>query len=405
MLATAVKARLPLIAVTTRDPLSTKMVLDNLSGRKDSKRLVKLLPHGELAKGQILYIVGKFGLPGGKHTLESLESHYKTHENSIVVVNHGSSVPPNFYDAGEMPTPDKLVRKLIRRYVDPKAVTGMMPALGGLTLKEVAWLIRIASTDGGEITRDTLTAARRGAFKAARGLQQINSDLGPYIPEEQLAEWVAENLGFFLNGSDPRLRPRGLLLDGDPGTGKTMAAKWLADEMGIPAYRLHCGSLFNKYVGETEKAMMQALAQVDRDAPCVLLLDEVEKIFGSHGTGAGESITQNVLGELLWWLQEHTSRVLTIMTTNAMRNLPPELYRPGRIDATMMFEGVAWAPAVILAKHIAASYDAKLSDAVIGAAVERLFSDEAGKQHGHPTVTQAAVSAAVVKAVKAKLQG
>ena len=405
MLATAVKARLPLINVTTRDPLSTKMVLDSLSGRKDSIRLVNLLPSGELTKRQILYIVGKFGLPGGKSTLESLESHYKIHEISVVVVNSESTLPPNFYDAGEMPTPAKLVRKLIRRYVDPKDAPGMMPALGGLTLKEVAWLIRIASTEGGEITRDTLTAARRHAFKAARGLQQINCEMGPYIPEEQLDTWAAADLPFFLNGNDPRLRPRGLLLAGDPGTGKTMAAKWLADKMGIPAYRLHCGSLFNKYVGETEKAMMQALAQVDRDEPCVLLLDEVEKIFGSHGGAEGESITQNVLGELLWWLQEHTSRVLTIMTTNAIQDLPPELYRPGRVDATMTFEGVAWGPAVILAKHIAASYDAKLSDAHIGQAVKILFAETTGTSHGHPRVTQAAVSAAVVKAVKVKLQG
>lgn len=400
MLETAVKARLPLIATTTRDPLSTKMVLDSLSGRKDSKRLVKLLPHGELTKGQLLYIVGKFGLPGGKQTLEKLESHYKTHEVSVVVVNHGSTLPPNFYDAGEMPTPDKLVRKLIRRYVDHDEALGMMPALGGLTLKEVAWLIRIASTEGGEITRDTLTQARRGAFRAAAGLQQINCEMGPYLPEEQLAEWAAMDLGFFLNGADPRLRPRGLLLNGDPGTGKTMAAKWLADKMGIPAYRLHCGSLFNKYVGETEKAMMQALAQVDRDEPCVLLLDEVEKIFGHGHHTAGESVTQNVLGELLWWLQEHTTRVLTIMTTNAIRDLPPELYRPGRVDAIMTFDGVKWAPAVELAKHIAASYDVKLTDAHIGAAVKRLFELEKTEW-----VTQAAVSAAVVKAVKAKLQG
>ena len=398
MLDVAVKARLPLISVTTRDPLSTKVVLDALSGRKDTKRLVGLLPHGELTKGQILYIVGKFALPGGKKTLENLESHYKTHEISIVVVNHPGPLPPNFYDAGEMPTPVKLVRKLLRRYVDHKAAPAMMPALGGLTLKEVAWLIRIATSSHGEITRDTLTLARRTAFKAAAGLQQINSDLGPYIPEEQLSAWAKADLGFFLNGTDPRLRPRGLLLAGDPGTGKTSAAKWLADRMGIPAYRLHCGSLFNKYVGETEKAMMQALAQVDRDEPCVFLLDEVEKIFGTKGGTAGESITQNVLGELLWWLQEHTTRVLTIMTTNAIKELPPELYRPGRVDATMTFDGVRWAPAVILAKHIAESYSAGLSDAEVGAAVKDLFEAEKTEW-----VTQAAVSAAVVRAVKAKM--
>ena len=401
MLGTAIKARLPLICVTTRDPLSTKVVLDNLSGRKDTKRLMGRLPHGELTKGQTLYIVGKFGLPGdAKHTLEKLESHYKTHEISVVVVNHPGPLPPNFYDAGEMPTPDKLVRKLVRRYVDHAEALGMIPALGGLTLKEVSWLIRISTANYGEITRETLTQARRTAFKAPAGLQQINSELGPYIPEPQLENWANDDLPFFLNGSDPRLRPRGLLLDGDPGTGKTMAAKWIADKMGIPAYRLHCGSLFNKYVGETEKAMVQALACVDRDEPCVLLLDEVEKIFGYASGGAGESITKNVLSEVLWWLQEHTTRVLTIMTTNSIKDLPRELYRPGRIDETMRFTGVGRCPAIILATHIAKSYDTKLSDADVGGLVQRLFDGNAKER-----VTQAAVSAAVVKAVKVKLNG
>lgn len=403
MLETAIKARLPLISVTTRDPLSTKVVLDNLSGRKDSTRLAGVLPHGELTKGQVLYVVGKFALPNSqKKTLEQLESHYKTHEISVVVVNPPGPLPPNFYDAGEMPTPDKLVRKLVRRYVEHKEALTMIPALGGLTLKEVSWLIRISTATYGEITRDTLTQARRTAFKAAAGLQQINSDLGPYIPEEQLEKWANNDLGFFLNGADPRLRPRGLLLDGDPGTGKTMAAKWIADQMGIPAYRLHCGSLFNKYMGETEKAMVQALACVDRDEPCVLLLDEVEKIFGRGQGSAGESVTQNVLGELLWWLQEHTTRVLTIMTTNKIADLPPELYRAGRVDERMTFDGVAWAPAVILAKHIAASYDVGLTDAHVGSAVKSLF---VGQAPDGGRVTQAAVSAAVVKAVKAKLNG
>ena len=270
-------------------------------------------------------------------------------------------------------------------------------------LKEVSWLIRISTATHGEITRDTLTQARRTAFKAAAGLQQINSDLGPYLPEEQLENWANDDLRFFMNGADPRLRPRGLLLAGDPGTGKTMAAKWIADRMGIPAYRLHCGSLFNKYVGETEKAMVQALACVDMDEPCILLLDEVEKIFGHKSGAAGESITQNVLGELLWWLQEHKTRVLTIMTTNAIQDIPPELYRPGRIDETMTFDGVGWAEAVILAKHIAESYDVDFKDADVGALVKDMFDDVTGLAHGVPRVTQAAVSAAVVRAVKSKL--
>lgn len=409
MLETALKARLPLISTTTRDPLATKLVLDHLVKRKDTKRFAGLLPTGKIPTGMILYTVGGFKVPD-KATVENLESHYKSREVSVVVVNPTGKLPPNFYDAGEMPTPLPLVQKMVKKVVGVKVAPALMPALGGLTLKEVSWLIRIASATQGELTRETLTDARRNSFPAPAGLQQINSEMGPYVPEPVLKKWAKAELPFFMNGDDPRLRPKGLLLAGDPGTGKTMAAKWVADSLSIPAYRLHCGSLFNKYVGETEKAMTQALAQVDRDEPCVLLLDEVEKIFGGSGGATGESITKNVLGELLWWLQEHSTRVLTVMTTNAQSDLPRELYRPGRIDEVMTFKGVGFNSSLKLARHIAKSYDPALSDARVIRAINDLFESEGHKVNeqgtswtGNPRVTQAAVSAAVVRAVKQKL--
>ncbi len=410
MLEIALKARLPLITTTTRDPLATKQVLDHLAGRKDTRRSSGSLPTGKIPKGMVVYVVGQMALPENQ-TIEKLESHYKAHEVSVVVVNPVQKLPPNFYDAGEMPTPLPIVQRMVRKVVGVKAAPALMPALGGLTLKEVSWLIRIASATQGELTRETLTDARRSAFHAPAGLQQINSEMGPYLPEPVLKKWAKQELPFFMNGDDPRLRPKGLLLGGEPGTGKTMAAKWIADQLSIPAYRLHCGSLFDKYIGETEKAMTQALAQVDRDEPCVLLLDEVEKIFGGSSGPTGDSITKNVLGELLWWLQEHTTRVLTIMTTNAQDDLPKELYRPGRIDETMTFRGVGYNSALALAEHIAASYTPALTGVRVHKAVYALFESEghklrsAGTTHweGNPRVTQAAVSAAVVKAVKQKM--
>ncbi len=409
MLGTALKARLPLIFTTTRDPLAAKLVLDHIVGRKDSKRSAGTLPSGKIPEGLVVYIVGELKVPE-KYTIEKLESHYKQHEVSVVIVNPTQKLPPNFYDAGEMPTPLPLVETMVQKVAGVQAAPALMPALGGLTLKEVSWLIRIASAPQGELTRETLTDARRSAFPAAAGLQQVSPDMGPYIPESELKRWAKAELPFFMNGDDPRLRPKGLLLDGKPGTGKTMAAKWIADQMSIPAYRLHCGSLFNKYVGETEKAMVQALAQVDRDEPCVLLLDEVEKMFGTSGGDPAQAITQNVLGELLWWLQEHKTRVLTVMTTNAKSNLPEELYRPGRIDAVMTFTGVGWDDALNLARHISKSYGTHLTAAHLQKAMVKLFKSEGYEIAdvgsfwvGNPRVTQAAVSAAVVGAVKAKL--
>ena len=411
MLENALRARLPLITVTTRDPLASKMVIDNLAGRKDTKRCSGQLPSGKLPPGITFYVVGKVKLPDDSTTFEKLEAHYKTGEVSVVVVNPTQVLPPNFYDAGEMPTPLRLVENMVRKIVGKDNVEKVIPALGGLTLKEVSWLVRLASAMHGEITRETLTDARRTSFPAPAGLQQIDAEMGPYMPEKPLRRWAKAELPFFIDAADHRLRPRGLLLEGTPGTGKTMAAKWIADQLSIPAYRLHCGSLFNKYVGETEKAMVQALAQVDRDEPCVLLLDEVEKIFGGSSGPTGDSLTKNVLGELLWWLQEHRTRVLTIMTTNAKNDLPKELYRPGRIDETMLFSGVGWSQALLLASHIAKSYGSHhLTKANLHPAMVDLFQAHGYKVNeggmgwlGDPKVTQASVSAAVIKAVKAKI--
>jgi SpoVK/Ycf46/Vps4 family AAA+-type ATPase len=137
---------------------------------------------------------------------------------------------------------------------------------------------------------------------------------------------------------DYRLRPRGLLLSGKPGTGKTMGAKRIASRLNVPLMRLDLGIVMSKYVGESEANLATALARVEEAQPCVMLIDEVEKLF--HGEDES-GVTQNLLAGLLWWMQEHRAAVLTIMTTNDMKKLPPELIRPGRIDCQIETKGIA----------------------------------------------------------------
>ena len=93
---------------------------------------------------------------------------------------------------------------------------------------------------------------------------------------------------FFLTGTDPRLIPRGLLFDGLPGTGKTAGAKWVAEQFGVPLYRVDIGGTKNKYVGQSEANMLMNLARIDGEEPAVALIDEVEKVFstGIHDTAA-----------------------------------------------------------------------------------------------------------------------
>ncbi len=120
----------------------------------------------------------------------------------------------------------------------------------------------------------------------------------------------------------------------------------------MPLFRL-AATYASKYVGESEGYFAQALAQVEAEAPCIFLVDEVEKMMG----GDDESgITGRVVAQFLWWLQEHRARVFTYMTYNA-DTVPAELTRRGRIDWRLTFDGIGPEHAAHLGQFILATYD------------------------------------------------
>jgi SpoVK/Ycf46/Vps4 family AAA+-type ATPase len=151
----------------------------------------------------------------------------------------------------------------------------------------------------------------------------------------RLKKWVAtRRVGFLPDGSGPPLDPpRGLLLLGVQGCGKSLAAKAIAATWEVPLLSLDAGRLLGPYVGESERNLREALQRVDRMAPCVLWIDEIEKAF--HAGRSVESdggISKRLLATLLTWMQERESRVFLVATANDVHDLPPELMRKGRID-------------------------------------------------------------------------
>lgn len=177
-----------------------------------------------------------------------------------------------------------------------------------------------------------------------RGLLEEKARLVRRVPA---LEWAwpepAENLGGFsrLKRDLPGIaasfseaaealgiRPaRGILLAGPPGTGKSLAARVVAGALGFPMFRLDIGSLFGPLLGQTEGAIREALAAAAAAAPCVLLVDEVDKGLGGILSGGERDggTSHRVLGTLLTWLQEDRSPVLVVMTANRISGLPPEL--------------------------------------------------------------------------------
>jgi len=184
-----------------------------------------------------------------------------------------------------------------------------------------------------------LNAVRQSIPSSVKGLVQIDTDQDFYSPPKELAQWMEKNSVFFLKPDHPDLIPRGLLLDGDPGTGKSAAAKYIASNFGVPLFRADLGTTKGKYVGDSESNLQTLIRQIDLMSPCVVLFDEMEKALKGH-SGDTSGVTASMLGSLLWWLQEHKTTVFSVMTTNAMATLPKELYRPGRIDKVMTFNGL-----------------------------------------------------------------
>ena len=130
-------------------------------------------------------------------------------------------------------------------------------------------------------------------------------------------------------GLDP---PKGMLLLGVQGCGKSLAAKAVAGGFGVPLVRLDFGTLYNKFHGETEKNLRDALASAEQLAPCVLWIDEMEKGLSSSGSSEDGGVSRRVLGYFLTWMAERKSRVFLVATANAVQELPPELLRKGRFD-------------------------------------------------------------------------
>jgi hypothetical protein len=127
--------------------------------------------------------------------------------------------------------------------------------------------------------------------------------------------------------------PRGCLLVGVPGCGKSLSAKAIAHNWSLPLYRLDLSTIHGQYLGQSEGRLKEALSTADHVSPCVLWIDEIEKGLAGATQGSGDGGTSTrLVGQFLYWLQEARSRVFVVATANDVSRLPPELLRRGRFD-------------------------------------------------------------------------
>ena len=207
--------------------------------------------------------------------------------------------------------------------------------LRGLTATDARRIIRRIIHDDGAINSDDLERVTQARYQLleANGALSCEFDTGSFAEVgglENLKRWIKRRRDVFLRPDSTLDTPRGILLVGVQGGGKSLAAKAVAGMWSVPLLRFDFGTLYNKFHGETERNLREALRAAEVMAPCVLWIDEIEKAVASGDNDGGTS--RRLLATLLTWMAERTAAVFIVATANAIEQLPPELIRKGRMD-------------------------------------------------------------------------
>ena len=280
---------------------------------------------------------------------------YREIPRQIVLISHTVKLPDeleSFSARFEMALPSEDERRKIiqgvadewarehpgsRVQADSKAYELLVRNLAGLTYSDTTQLARNAIYVDGAITKSDLPGVMQAKYELLNrgGALQFEyetarfSDVGGLT---RLKQWLTQRRAAIRgDASAAHLdSPKGILLLGIQGCGKSLAAKATAGIFGVPLLRLDFGAIYDKYHGETERKLRESLSTADVMSPCVLWIDEIEK--GIAGRGGETGTTQRVLGTFLTWLAEKKSHVFVVATANDITALPPELVRKGRFD-------------------------------------------------------------------------
>ena len=280
---------------------------------------------------------------------------YRDVARQLVLISHRVSLPhelETFSARLDIALPSEQERKRIienvadeysrehsgaRVQVDPRAYKLLIRNLAGLTYRDTERLARNAIYLDGAITKSDLPGVMQAKYDLLNrsGALQFEYDTARFNDVgglSRLKSWLSQRKAAFRREKNAAHldSPKGILLIGIQGCGKSLAAKATAGIFGAPLLRLDFGALYDKYHGETERKLRESLKTAEVMAPCVLWIDEIEK--GIAGRGGETGTTQRVLGTFLTWMAERKSPVFIVATANDIAALPPELVRKGRFD-------------------------------------------------------------------------
>jgi len=291
--------------------------------------------------------------------LRDVGQRFSQNRRTVVMTAPSITIPPELRSLVEfldLPLPERQrLRQIIdevtvrvakqhtlRRTLDPSGIDTLVESLRGLTEEEAERTLSQAIVGRyglvPEIVADVLQA-KREMLRRSEMLEFVDAGntLSSVGGMENLKRWLAQRQGTWEDrakefGLDP---PKGIIILGVQGCGKSLCARAVAGEWKLPLVKFDTAAVFDKYIGETEKRIQKVFQVAEGLAPCVLWIDELEKVFAGSGPDSASvdaGVSSRLLAALLSWMQDRKAPVFVAATCNNVTALPPELIRKGRFD-------------------------------------------------------------------------
>lgn len=330
-----------------------------LDPQRHNSEPLAVLRHIKAAQKSAIYVLADFHpyLDDPMHVrlLKDIALSHRQTGSHVVLISHALDVPDElkkFTAHFSLPMPDndeleKLVRDTADEWAkknhgkkvrtDRKTLDALINNLTGLTLRDAQRLIHNAIYDDGALTQSDLPAVMQAKYDLlnSNGVLAFEYETASFADVgglSKLGNWLKQRRDVFHGEVENKGldMPKGTLLLGVQGCGKSLAARAVAGIWNVPLLRLDFGALYNKFHGESERNLRESLKTAEIMAPCVLWMDELEKGIAVGDNDGGTS--RRMLGTLLTWMSEKKSAVFIVATANDIERLPPELVRKGRFD-------------------------------------------------------------------------
>jgi hypothetical protein len=296
--------------------------------------------------------------------LRDVGQKFSANRRTVIITAPSITIPAelrSLVEFLELPLPDKLrLRQIIdemtvrvgktrtlKRTLDSAGLDAMANNLRGLTEEEAERAASQAIVTRYGVTAETVTdvlQAKKYLLRHSGMLEFIDASENG-LPEnlagvgglDNLKRWLAQRRGTWEDaarefGLEP---PRGAIILGVQGCGKSMCARAIAGEWKLPLVKFDTAAIYDKYIGETEKRIQKVFRVAEGLAPCVFWIDELEKVFAGSGPDSASvdaGVSSRILAAFLSWMQDRKAPVFVAATCNNVTVLPPELIRKGRFD-------------------------------------------------------------------------